>query len=154
MATQFLSFTLGKDDYGVDILRVQEIRAWEDVRKIPNTPEYIKGVMNLRNSVVPIVDLRIRFGMQNYEYLPTTVIIVLSINLGDEQRVMGIVVDSVSDVVDINDDDMKKAPDFGTTVDTKYINGMVMVGDRMVILLNTDRLLNLQELSELTKMTA
>lgn len=154
MANQFLSFTLGKDDYGVDILQVQEIRGWEEVRKIPNTPDYIKGVMNLRSSVVPIVDLRIRFGLNNIEYKPTTVIIMLSVALAGEQRVMGVVVDAVSDVIDVNKDDIKKAPDFGTTVDTKYINGMVMVGDRMVILLNTDKLLNPQELSALAKMTA
>ena len=153
MLSQFLSFTLGKDDYGIDILRVQEIRGWEEVRKIPNTPDYIKGVMNLRNTVVPIVDLRIRFSLKDIEYVPTTVIIVLSVELDGEQHVMGIVVDSVSDVIDVNDDGIKKAPNFGTTVDTKYINGMVMVGDRMVILLNTEKLLNPKELSALAKIS-
>ena len=154
MLNQFLSFTLGKDDYGVDILRVQEIRGWEEVRKIPNTPDYLKGVMNLRNTVVPIVDLRIRFGLTDIEYKPTTVIIVLSVELAGEQRVMGIVVDAVSDVVDVNSEDMKKVPSLGTAVDTKYINGMVMIGNRMVILLNTDKLLNPQELSALANVTA
>lgn len=151
MLSQFLSFTLGNDDYGIDILRVQEIRGWEEVRKIPNTPDYIKGVMNLRNTVVPIVDLRIRFGLENIEYLPTTVIIVLSVDLAGEQHVMGVVVDAVSDVIDVNDDEIKKSPNFGATVDTKYINGMVMLGKRMVILLNTEKLLNPRELLALAE---
>jgi purine-binding chemotaxis protein CheW len=153
MLSQFLSFTLGNDDYGIDILRVQEIRGWEEVRKIPNTPDYIKGVMNLRNTVVPIVDLRIRFGLENIEYLPTTVIIVLSVELAGEQHVMGVVVDAVSDVIDVNDDEIRKSPNFGATVDTKYINGMVMLGKRMVILLNTEKLLNPRELLALAEMS-
>lgn len=149
MLKQFLSFTLGKDDYGVDILRVQEIRGWEEVRKIPNTPDYIKGVVNLRNTVVPIVDLRLRFGLTDVQYTPTTVIIVLTVQCATEQRVMGVVVDAVSDVVDVSDDEFKKAPDFGTTVDTRYINGMVMLDKRMVILLDSDKLLDPKELSTL-----
>jgi purine-binding chemotaxis protein CheW len=154
MSNQFLSFTLAKDDYGVDILRVQEIRGWEEVRKIPNTPDYIKGVINLRNTVVPIVDLRIRFGQKDVEYKPTTVIIVLSVEVDSTTRVVGVVVDAVSDVINVNEGDIKDAPDFGTTVDTKYIKGMVMAGNRMVILLDTDKLLNPKELTMLDKLTA
>jgi len=97
--TQFLSFTLGVEDYGVNILRVQEIRGWEEVRDIPNTPDYIKGVLNLRSTVVPIIDLRIRFGLDKVEYLPTTVIIVLSVEKEDGTHVMGVVVDAVSDLL-------------------------------------------------------
>jgi purine-binding chemotaxis protein CheW len=144
---QFLSFTLGNEDYGVNILRVQEIRGWEEVRAIPNTPDYIKGVLNLRNTVVPIVDLRIRFGFNNYEYKTTTVIIVLSVEKNDGSHVMGVVVDAVSDVLNIEPNKIKDAPNFGAKINTKYMNGMVMVNDRMVILLNADKLLDQDELS-------
>ena len=151
--TQFLSFTLGNEDYGVNILRVQEIRGWEKVRKIPNTPDYIKGVLNLRNTVVPIIDLRIRFGLDTVEYKPTTVIIVLSVEKNDGSHVMGVVVDAVSDVLNIDPDNIKDAPNFGAKINTKYMNGMVMVDDRMVILLNSDKLLDQDELNALENMS-
>lgn len=144
---QYLSFTLGDEDYGVNILRVQEIRGWEAVRKIPNTPGYLKGVLNLRNTVVPIVDLRIRFGLKNYEYKPTTVIIVLMVENDNGSYVMGVVVDAVSDVLDIDLNDIKSAPNFGSKINTRYMSGMVMVAERMVILLNSDKLLDQDELS-------
>ena len=136
---QFLSFTLEDEDYGVDILRVQEIRGWEDVRQIPNTPDYIKGVLNLRNTVVPIIDLRIRFGQENIEYKPTTVIIVLSVEGRDEKHVVGIVVDAVSDVLDVKSNQVKEAPNCGVKVNTKYIKGMSMIDERIVILLDSDK---------------
>jgi purine-binding chemotaxis protein CheW len=151
--TQFLSFSLGEEDYGVDILRVQEIRGWEEVRDIPNTPDYIKGVLNLRSSVVPIIDLRIRFGLQDVEYKATTVIIVLSVEAGDKQSVVGVVVDAVSDVLDVNQNSIKVAPDFGSRVNTKYINGMTMIDERMVVLLDTDKLLDPEEMSALANIT-
>lgn len=151
---QFLSFTLGDEDYGVNILRVQEIRGWEEVREIPNTPDYIKGVLNLRSTVVPIIDLRIRFGLDKVEYLSTTVIIVLSVEKEDGAHVMGVVVDAVSDVLHIESDDIKDAPNFGAKINTKYINGMVMVDDRMVILLDADKLLDQDELSAIENMSS
>lgn len=146
---QFLSFTLGDESYGVDILRVQEIRGWEDVREIPHTPEYIKGVLNLRSSVVPIIDLRIRFGLQDIEYIATTVIIILAVEINDTQSVVGVVVDAVSDVLEVDRDNINDAPNFGSKVNTKYINGMTMLGERMVILLDTDKLLDPEEMSVL-----
>jgi purine-binding chemotaxis protein CheW len=152
--TQFLSFTLGVEDYGVNILRVQEIRGWEEVREIPNTPDYIKGVLNLRSSVIPIIDLRIRFGLETVEYLTTTVIIVLSVKKEDSTHVMGIVVDAVSDVLNIDPDDVKDAPNFGAKINTKYMKGMVMVDDRMVILLDADKLLDQDELSAIENMSS
>ena len=152
--TQFLSFTLGVEDYGVNILRVQEIRGWEEVREIPNTPDYIKGVLNLRSTVVPIIDLRIRFGLDKVEYLPTTVIIVLSVEKEDGTHVMGVVVDAVSDVLHIDPDDIKDAPNFGAKINTKYMKGMVMVDERMVILLDADKLLDQDELSALENMSS
>ncbi|MDH5570271.1 MAG: chemotaxis protein CheW [Gammaproteobacteria bacterium] len=152
--TQFLSFTLGDEDYGVNILRVQEIRGWEEVREIPNTPDYIKGVLNLRNTVVPIVDLRIRFSLESCEYKATTVIIVLSVEKNDGAHVMGVVVDAVSDVLNIEPDKIKTAPNFGAKINTKYMNGMVMVNDRMVILLDADKLLDQDELSAIENISS
>ena len=152
--TQFLSFTLGDEDYGVNILRVQEIRGWEEVREIPKTPDYIKGVLNLRNTVVPIIDLRIRFGFEKVEYIPTTVIIVLSVEKEDGSHVMGVVVDAVSDVLNIDPDNIKDAPNFGAKVNTKFMNGMVMVNERMVILLNVDKLLEQDELAAIENMSS
>ncbi|MDH5766117.1 MAG: chemotaxis protein CheW [Gammaproteobacteria bacterium] len=144
---QFLSFSLGDDDYGINILRVQEIRGWEKVRDIPKSPEYLKGVLNLRNTVVPIVDLRIRFGLEDYDYTPTTVIIVLSVESSDGSHVMGVVVDAVSDVLNIDTDSIKDPPNFGSKINTKYMSGMVMVEEQMVILLNVDKLLDQEELA-------
>ena len=152
--TQFLSFTLGDEDYGVNILRVQEIRGWEEVREIPKTPDYIKGVLNLRSTVVPIIDLRIRFGFEKVEYKTTTVIIVLSVEKEDGSHVMGVVVDAVSDVLNIDPDNIKEAPNFGAKVNTKFMNGMVMVDERMVILLNVDKLLEQDELTAIENMSS
>ena len=152
--TQFLSFTLGNEEYGVNILRVQEIRGWETVREIPNTPDYIKGVLNLRNTVVPIVDLRIRFSLENFEYKPTTVIIVLSVEKDDGTHVMGVVVDAVSDVLHIEPGTIKDAPNFGAKINTKYMSGMVMVDEHMVILLDSDKLLDQDELAALESMSS
>ena len=149
---QFLSFTLGNEDYGVDILRVQEIRGWEEVREIPNTPEHIKGVMNLRNRVVPIIDLRIRFGQNQVEYNPTTVIIVLSVEWREQKMTIGIVVDAVSDVIDVKTGDIQKAPDFGAKINTRFINGMLMIEKRMIVLLDVDKLLNPDEMAQLDQL--
>ncbi|MDH5471415.1 MAG: chemotaxis protein CheW [Gammaproteobacteria bacterium] len=151
---QFLSFTLGDEDYGVNILRVQEIRGWEEVRDIPNTPDYIKGVLNLRNTVVPIVDLRIRFNLKKVEYTPTTVIIVLSVEKDGSSHVMGVVVDAVSDVLNIERKNIKAAPNFGGKINTRYMNGMVMVDNRMVVLLETDKLLDQDELAALESISS
>ena len=153
VASQYLSFTLADEIYGVDILRVQEIRGWEDVREIPNTPNYIKGVLNLRDTVVPIIDLRLRFTVNDVEYTPTTVIIVLAVMRNDNKHVVGVVVDSVSDVFDVSIESIKKAPDFGTKVNTQFINGMVMLEQKMVVLLDCDRLLNPDELAALERLT-
>lgn len=144
---QFLSFTLDKDDYAVDILRVQEIRGWEDLRPLPDTPDYVKGVLDLRGTIVPIIDLRIRMNMQNIEYHPTTVIIVLSVmdEAGDE-HLIGAVVDAVSDVLDVEDKEIKKAPSIATKVNDRYIRGMVSRERGMVVLLDVDLLFKANEL--------
>lgn len=151
---QFLSFTVEGEDYGVNILRVQEIRGWEEVREIPNTPDYIKGVLNLRNAVVPIIDLRIRLGQKEVAYTPTTVIIVLSVEYGDTRHVVGVVVDSVSDVLDVNSSEIKQAPNFGTKINTKYICGMFMSNERMIVLMDADKLLDPEEMSALESLAS
>lgn len=143
---QYLSFTLGGEDYGVDILKVKEIRGWETVRQLPDTPEFVKGVLDLRGIIVPIIDLRIRFRLADCEYTPTTVIIVLAVDYEGDQRIMGAVVDGVSDVLDVKGKDIRKAPNLGTNINTRYIRGMVTLDERMVILLDADKLLNPQEL--------
>lgn len=146
---QYLTFLLGEDIYGVDILRVQEVRGWTKVREIPNTPAYVKGVLDLRGTIVPIIDLRMRLSIEEVEYSPITVVIVLSIEVGDEKYVIGVVVDTVSDVLDVDKDNIKKAPNFGTHIETKFIEGMVMADAGMVVLMNIDKMLNPDELSAL-----
>jgi purine-binding chemotaxis protein CheW len=147
-AVQYLSFTLGKEEYGVDILRVQEIRSWEPVSRIPNVPHYEKGVVNLRGSIVPILDLRERFNLSKAEYTPLTVVVVLQTDVGNKTRIMGVVVDSVSDVISVDKTEIQAAPDFGAKVSNEFINGLVSVNERMVMLLDVDKLLKLEELDQ------
>ena len=139
---QYLTFLLAGEEYGVDILRVQEIKGWDTVTKIPNTPEYIKGVINIRGTIVPIIDLRRRFGLEDPAYGPTTVVIVLRVESDTGDRTMGIVVDAVSDVYNIADKEEKPAPDFGSEIDTEYVKGLATVDEKMVILLDIDQLIN------------
>ncbi len=147
---QYLSFVLGKEEYGVDILRVQEIRSWEPVSRVPNVPLYEKGVVNLRGAIVPIIDLRERFALSKVEYTPLTVVVVLQTGSGSHTRIMGVVVDSVSDVISVDKSEIQGAPDFGTKVSNEFINGLVSVNERMVMLLDVDKLLTLDamELAE------
>jgi len=148
-SNQYLSFSLGGEEYGVDILRVQEIREWQHVRTLPDTPGYVKGVLDLRGTIVPIIDLRSRFNMDNVEYTATTVIIVLAVMTDDKQLMVGVVVDSVSDVLDIPAREIRSAPELGDGINTRYMNGMVTLDERMVILLDVDRMLSPEELGTL-----
>jgi purine-binding chemotaxis protein CheW len=140
-ARQVLTFVLGSETYGVDILRVQEIRGWSAVTKIPHAPAHVLGVLNLRGSIVPIVDLRMRLDLDRAEYTAVTVIIVLSVVAGNTRRDFGVVVDGVSDVVDVNEAEVKPAPDLGARSGSDYIRGLVPVSERMVVLLDIDRLI-------------
>ena len=143
---QFLTFELAGEAYAVEILKVQEIRGWEPIRKIPNTPAYVKGALNLRGSIVPIIDLRERFHMETVEYSPMTVVIVMSIqNEAQGLIVMGIVADAVSDVLDINLSDIKNTPNLGSKINIRYIRGMYVGKQNMVMLLDVDKLLNPEE---------
>ena len=150
---QFLTFILAGEEYGVDILRVQEIKGWDAVTQVPNTPEYVRGVINLRGTIVPIIDLRIRFNMEQLEYGPTTVVIVLKVISGESSRIMGIVVDGVSDVYNVKKNEIKAAPDFGDGVDSSFVSGLATVEDKMVIILDIDYMLNSNELASVNKVS-
>jgi len=138
---QVLTFVLGDETYGVDILRVQEIRGWSAVTKIPQAPPHVLGVLNLRGSIVPIVDLRMRFNLERAEYTAVTVIIVLSVLCGAARRDFGVVVDGVSDVVDVKESEVHPPPELGSAIDLDYLKGLVPIAERMVVLLDIDRLI-------------
>lgn len=144
---KYLTFVLATEEYAVDILRVQEIKGWSKVTKIPNTPQYICGVINLRGTIVPIVDLRSRFGLEHLEYGPMTVVVVVKVLSNAKERIMGVVVDAVSDVYDVSDSDIKPPPDFGTVISIEFVRGLATVEEKMVIVLDIDRLLNSNELA-------
>ena len=147
---QFLTFIMADEEYGVDILCVQEIRGWENATPLPNSPPHIKGVINLRGTIVPIVDLRQCFGMESIEYTAITVVIVLKVQAEKGDKVMGIVVDAVSDVYTLSEQDMRPAPDLGNLIETDFIRGLVNVNGKMVILLNIDKLLTIDDLPNLS----
>lgn len=134
---EYLTFTLGKEEYGVDILKVQEIRGYDAVTRLPDSPPWIKGVINLRGTIVPVVDLRIRFRLGEPTYDGFTVMIILNVS----GRVVGMVVDSVSDVTQLNPEHVRAAPELGASMDSRFIAGMGTVDERMLILLDIERLI-------------
>ena len=134
---QFLAFNLGDEEYGVDIRKVQELRGYDTVTRIANAPDYIKGVVNLRGIIVPIIDMRIKFNLGEPTYDEFTVVIVL--NLGG--RIIGMVVDNVSDVLTLTREQIRPAPEMGASLDTDYLTGLGTVGDRMMILVDIERLM-------------
>jgi purine-binding chemotaxis protein CheW len=135
---QYLTFVLGPEEYGIDILKVQEIRGYSAITAIPNTPQYIKGVMNLRGAVVPVVDLRSRFGMPVSQYDKFTVIIVVMVGT----RILGLVVDAVSDVLNIPRDAIEPPPELTGSIDRSFITGLGKAGDKLILLPDVDRLIN------------
>ena len=139
---EFLAFTLGAEEYGIDILRVQEIRGYESPTRIANVPGFIKGVINLRGLIVPVVDLRMKFNLGSAEYTDLTVVIIL--NIGG--RIMGIVVDSVSDVITLQSAQIGAAPSVSSSLSTEYLLGLGTVDERMLILVDIERLMNSQEM--------
>ncbi|BFM05986.1 chemotaxis protein CheW [Halioxenophilus aromaticivorans] len=142
---QYLTFCLEHEHYGVDILSVTEIRGWEAPTLIPNSPEHVCGVINLRGVIVPILDLRLKFQIGEPVYNPTTVVIVLTVKTERDHCTMGFVVDAVSDVLNAEAQDIKPAPSFGGMVDGRYIQGLVNVGSDVVTILNVEQLLSLTE---------
>jgi len=152
---QFLTFLLAGEEYGVDILRVQEIKGWDAVTEIPNTPDYVQGVINLRGTIVPIIDLRTRFDLEKVEYNKTTVVIVLKVKSKstDKERTMGFVVDAVSDVYNITHEQQKDAPDFGGSVSAEFVKGLATVDEKMLILLDIDHLIDSKAIPDSTQTT-
>ncbi|ATC96100.1 chemotaxis protein CheW [Pseudoalteromonas tunicata] len=145
---QFLTFIMAEEEYGVDILTVQEIRGWEEITAIPNSPKYVKGAINLRGTIVPIIDLRLRFGLRMADYGPLTVVIVVKVELKHGTKIMGLVVDAVSDVYSIAEDQAKDVPDINRSDNAEFVHGLVNVGEKMVVLLKLERVLNLTKDSE------
>lgn len=139
---EFLVFSLGEEEYAVDILKVQEIRGYENVTRIANAPDFIKGVTNLRGVIVPIVDLRIKFHLDKVEYGGLTVVIVVNV----EDRVVGIVVDGVSDVMTLTPEQIKPAPEFGVTLSSDFLSGLGSLDDRMLVIVDIDKLLTSDEM--------
>jgi purine-binding chemotaxis protein CheW len=147
---EFLAFTLGQEEYGVDIQKVQELRGYETVTRIANAPEFIKGVVNLRGIIVPIIDMRIKFNLGTPSYDQFTVVIILNIR----GRVMGMVVDSVSDVITLTPDQVKPAPEMGATLNTDYLIGLGTIEQRMLILVDIDKLMSSTEMGLIEKIAA
>jgi purine-binding chemotaxis protein CheW len=137
---QYLTFMLAGEEYGIDILRVQEIKGWDKVTRIPRAPEYVLGVMNLRGVVVPIIELRRRFSLESAKFGPTTVVIVVRVSGERGERTVGVVVDAVSEVYNVATAQIRPPPDVGATVDTDFVKGLATVEDKMVILLDVDKL--------------
>ncbi|HCI12899.1 MAG: chemotaxis protein CheW [Gallionellales bacterium GWA2_60_142] len=146
---ELLTFTLGSEEYGIDILKVQEIRGYDAVTTIANSPEFIKGVINLRGIIVPIVDMRIKFSLGNVTYNNLTVVIILNI----ANRVVGIVVDGVSDVIALTPEQLKAAPEFSGAMDTQYITGLGTVDERMIIVIDIEKLMTSRDM-DLVEMAA
>jgi len=147
---ELLTFTLGSEEYGIDILKVQEIRGYDAVTRIVNAPAFIKGVINLRGVIVPIVDLRLKFRLGEPRYDAFTVVIILNI----AARVVGIVVDGVSDVITLGADQLRQAPEFGAAVDTRFVQGLATVDERMIIVVDIERLMTSEDMELMDGATA
>ena len=149
-AAEFLTFALGSEEFGVDILKVKEIRGYDAVTRLPDAPDYIKGVINLRGTIVPVVDMRLKFRLERAEYTALTVMIVL--NVAD--RVVGMVVDSVSDVVQLSAEQVRAVPEIGATIDRQFLTGIGTLDERMLILLDIERLMASTEMGLVTAQAA
>ncbi|TVQ49052.1 MAG: chemotaxis protein CheW [Gammaproteobacteria bacterium] len=139
---ELLTFRLGEEEYGIDILQVQEIRRYESVTRIANAPDFVKGVINMRGTIVPILDLRIKFRFPDVVYDDFTVVVILNV----DDRVIGIVVDAVSDVIALAADEVRDAPEFGAQLDTDYLEGLASIGERMLIIVDIEALVRAPEL--------
>ncbi|RJR32525.1 MAG: purine-binding chemotaxis protein CheW [Desulfobacteraceae bacterium] len=146
---KYLTFTLAKEDYGIGILKIKEIIGMMPITKVPRCPEFVRGVINLRGKVIPVLDLRMRFGVEAAEYTERTCIVVVEVDAGSGNLMVGLIVDSVSEVLNIKGEDIEETPAFGAKVDTDYILGMAKISGGVKILLNIDRALNVEEISGL-----
>lgn len=148
---KYLTFSLAGEEYGIGILKIKEIIGMMPITTVPGTPPFVKGVINLRGKVIPVLDLRLRFGMKAREYTERTCIIVVEIGSGGRDVVVGVVVDSVSEVLNIRGEDIEETPTFGTKLNTDYIQGMAKIGQGVKILLDIDRVLSQEEIPALEK---
>jgi len=148
---KYLTFTLANEEYGIGILKIKEIIGMMSITTVPQTPEFVKGVINLRGKVIPVVDLRLRFGMEEIDYTERTCIVVVEIAAQSGTVMIGIVVDSVSEVLNIKGEDIEETPTFGTRLNTDYILGMAKMEGGVKILLDIDRVLNADEIHLLEK---
>ncbi|MBW2090706.1 MAG: purine-binding chemotaxis protein CheW [Deltaproteobacteria bacterium] len=151
MAGKYLTFTLANEEYGIGILKIKEIIGMMPITSVPQTPKYVKGVINLRGKVIPVLDLRLKFDMEEFDYTERTTIIVVEIAGQNGVVVIGIVVDAVSEVVTIRGDDIEETPAFGTKLDTEYILGMAKMDGGVKILLDIDQILNAEQMAILAE---
>lgn len=153
LAGKYLTFQLGPEVYGLEILKVQEIIGLMHVTHVPRTPKFVRGVINLRGKVLPVIDLRSKFGMEEIEDTSQTCIIVLQVATNDSSVIMGVLVDSVSEVVDITANQLEPAPNFGSSIDTAFILAIGKIAEKVVILLDVDKVLTINEIDHLVKST-
>ena len=139
-AEQYLTFLLAGQEYGIDILRVQEIKGWDKPTRIPHSPDHVLGVINLRGAVVPIIDLRMRFGVETAPFGPTTVVIVVRVHGQRGELTVGVVVDAVCEVCNVSESELRPPPDVGGSIDSDFVKGLAMTDKRMLILLSVDRI--------------
>ncbi len=151
---EYLTFILDNEEYGVSILAVQEIKVWSAVTDMPNTPDYVKGIINLRGVIVPIVDLRERLSKKSADYNENTVVIFLKQVVDEKSIVVGVVVDAVSDVYKFNESDIKSSPDFGSEIDSRFVSGMATLEDKIIVILDEKKLLDVEELYQISKFTS
>ena len=147
--SKYLTFSLGQEEYGLEILKVREIIGYMDITSVPQTPVYVKGVINLRGQVIPVIDLRTKFGMEVTEVTDETCIIVVEINQRGTKFCTGIVVDRVQEVLDIERENIEEAPQFGSSVSTDFILGMGKIGESVKILLDIDKVLSCREIGQI-----
>ena len=140
---QYLTFMMAEEEYGIEILSVQEIRGWEPMTVIPNQEDYVKGVINLRGTVVPVIDLRLRFQLEKVDYTDLTVVVIVKVRIASDEKIMGIVVDAVSDVYNLNKDIATQTPDLGEVENKPFIEGLINVDDKMVVLLDLNKILDI-----------
>jgi purine-binding chemotaxis protein CheW len=152
LAGKYLTFKLANEEYGLEILKVQEIIFMQEVTKIPRTPDFVRGVINLRGKVIPVVEIRAKFGMEPTEDTIKTCIIVVQIGDDDSSFTMGIIIDDVSEVLDIMPADIQETPSFGAEIDTDFIMGVGKIGDKLKMLLDIEKVLTSDEMSSLAKM--
>jgi len=153
LAGKYLTFKLGDEEYGLEILKVQEIIQMQTVTRVPRTPDYMRGVINLRGKVIPVVDLRRKFNMETCADTDRTCIIVVQIASGDSKVVMGTIIDEVKEVLDIKAENIEETPSFGASIDTQFILGMGKIGQSVKILLDIDKVMSVKELSAIREIT-